>query len=268
MTRHRTQWALLVTLALIMAACEEQITPAPPAATPPAPAPAPAAPPAPEPAEPEPTCEDSAIRLVDRGQGIHGAIVDDVLHLGGETTPAECRALSAARTLTGDDHAPAAQTQEAPDYFLLVVKYETGNRLYVVRTQADGTACIVDTHDRCIVQVTVLPDGFDLSDLPADVPPTMPAGQPEAPAEPEPEPPPAPASIPTVAGTYAGEADISRFTSPGGTVYTASWRGRWVVKQDGERVTAESVASISIDPAPPFRHHRRRRRQSARVSRV
>ena len=192
-----------------------------------------------------------AIRLVDRGQGIHGAIVDDVLHLGGETTPAECRALSAARTLTGDDHAPAAQTQEAPDYFLLVVKYETGNRLYVVRTQADGTACIVDTHDRCIVQVTVLPDGFDLSDLPADVPPTMPAGQPEAPAEPEPEPPPAPASIPTVAGTYEGEADTVRLTSPGGTVYTVSSRWRWVVKQDEKRVTAEGVSSGSISPDFP-----------------
>ena len=232
MTGRRTQ-AMLVTLALTLAACEEQITPAPPAATPPAPAPV--APAAPEPAEPEPTCEDSAIRLVDRGQGIHGAIVDDMLHLGGETAPAECRgASSAARTLTGDDPAPAAQTQEAPDYFLLVVKYETGNRLYVVRTQADGTACIVDTHDRCIVQVTVLPDGFDLSDLPADVPPTIPDGQAEAPAEATSGP------IPNVAGIYRGNGILVSTAQEAHPAVIASpvdeSRGVWLVDQDGAKV--------------------------------
>lgn len=88
MTRRwrRAQWLALAQAALL-AACAEPITAptAPTAATP-----EPTAPAAPAP-EPEPTCEDSAIRLVDRGEGIHGAIVDDVLHLGGATAPATCK---------------------------------------------------------------------------------------------------------------------------------------------------------------------------------
>ena len=83
----------------------------------------------------------------------------------------------------------------------MVVKYPAGNRLYVVRTQADGTACIVNTNDECIAQVRRLPSGFNVDDLPDDVPPTVPGGRDEAPPpapapEPEPEAPGPPGSVP------------------------------------------------------------------------
>ena len=69
--------------------------------------------------------------------------------MGGETAPATCSA-------------PANQNQ----YYLIVINYPGGNRLYVVSRRSGGTMCVVDTNDRCIAQVTDLPDDFDLEELP------------------------------------------------------------------------------------------------------
>ena len=102
--------------------------------------------------EPQATCDDSAIRLLERGAGIHGAIVDDTLHLGGETAPATC----------------TDPTNEALQ---------------------SGTICMVDLDDECIARVTDLPDDFDLDGLPDDVDPTIPAGRPVAPPSVSPPPP-------------------------------------------------------------------------------
>ena len=74
-----------------------------------------------------------------------------------------------------DDY--TAQVQQS-QYYLIVIRYPGGNRLYVISRRSDGTSCVVDTNDRCIAQVTELPDGFDLDDLPDDVAPTIPAGRP------------------------------------------------------------------------------------------
>ena len=173
MTRgwRRAQWLVPVVVALL-AACAEPINgpTAAPAATP--------EPTAPAASTPEPTCEDSAIRLVDRGEGIHGAIVDDVLHMGGETASAACSApvnqsLAGALELDGR----TAQAQQS-QYYLIVIRYPGGNRLYNISRRADGTTCVVDTNDQCIAQVTDLPDDFDLDNLPFDVEPTIPAGRP------------------------------------------------------------------------------------------
>ena len=73
-TRYRwTWWAPLLLLTGILVGCERAATPAATAG------PAPAAPASP-PTEPQATCADSAIRLLDGGAGIHGAIVADTLH--------------------------------------------------------------------------------------------------------------------------------------------------------------------------------------------
>ena len=74
-----------VVMAIALIACEPMAPePAAPAATP-----EPAAPPPPERTA---TCADSAIRLVGRSEAVHGAIVKDVLYMGGETADATCRA--------------------------------------------------------------------------------------------------------------------------------------------------------------------------------
>ena len=177
------------------------------------PGPLPAAPEVtpPEPIQPEPepepapqprpaTCDDSAIRLLDHGAGIHGAIVSDTLHMGGATAPATCTA-PASRSLLAGLSMPdewTAQVQQS-QYYLMVIRYPGGNRMYVVSRRADGTSCVVDTNDECIAQVTDLPDDFDLEDLPDDVAPTIPAGRPAPPTvAPPPGPgvdmPPAPAA--------------------------------------------------------------------------
>ena len=145
------------------------------------PDPAPAAP-APTPAEPQATCGDAAIRLLDRSAGIHGAIVADTLHMGGAAAPVTCAepanlALLARLSIPDDWTAQVQQSQ----YYLIVIRYPDGNRLYVISRRGDGTSCVVDTNDRCIAQVTELPDGFDLDDLPEDVAPTIPAGRPAPP---------------------------------------------------------------------------------------
>ena len=169
-----TRWAPLLALTAILAACGAAVTSEPAAA----PAPAPAAP-----ADRQATCDDSAIRLLDRGAGVHGAIVADTLHMGGAEAPATC--LEAVnQSLAAGLPMPAGRTEQAQQsrYYLIVINYPGGNRLYVLTRRADGTTCVVDTNDRCIAQVTDLPDDFDLKDLPDDVAPTIPAGRPTSPA--------------------------------------------------------------------------------------
>ena len=174
--RGWTRWSPLLMLAGILAACEPSVTPGP------APTPAPA--PAPAPAERQATCNDSAIRLLDRGAGIHGAIVADTLHMGGAAAPVTCaepanRSLLAGLSIPDDWTAQVQQSQ----YYLIVIRYPGGNRLYVISRRGDGTACVVDTNDECVARVSDLPDDFDLRDLPDDVAPTIPAGR-VAPAAP------------------------------------------------------------------------------------
>ena len=180
-------------LAAALAACEQ--SPATPAATP-------------EPAPPErtATCADSAIQLVGRSEAVHGAIVQDVLYMGGKTADATCtQDASRALLMLPADAYPEAQTQAA-SWYLLVIEYAADNiRLYVVRAQ-DGAECIVDTRNQCIARVTDLAAGFNVDDLPDDVPATVPGGRAPAP-EPEPAaPPPPPTSVPAPAGP-AGPAD-------------------------------------------------------------
>ena len=176
-------------LTLLLAACQQATAPETAAAPPQTPA-------APQvPAEPLATCGDSAIRLLDRSAGIHGAIVADTLHMGGAEAPVTCAepanlALLARLSIPDDRTAQVQQSQ----YYLIVIRYPGGNRLYVISRRSDGTSCVVDTNDRCIAQVTELPDGFDLDDLPDDVEPTIPAGRPA------PEPPAATDTAPATAG--------------------------------------------------------------------
>ena len=72
-----TRWAPLLALTALLSACGAAVSPPEPAATP-----------TPEPAAPQASCDDAAIRLPDRGAGVHGAIVADTLHMGGATAPA------------------------------------------------------------------------------------------------------------------------------------------------------------------------------------
>ena len=192
--RRSARWAPLLVLAGIVAACQPTVTPTADApASAPAPTPTPAAPP--EPAEPQASCDDLAIRLLDLGAGIHGAIVADTLHMGGAAAPVTCAdpanlSLLARLSIPDDWTAQVQQSQ----YYLIVIRYPGGNRLYVISRRSDGTSCVVDTNDQCIAQVTELPDGFDLDDLPDDVAPTIPAGRPA------PEPPAATDTAPATAG--------------------------------------------------------------------
>ena len=155
-------------LMLTLASCQQ-------AATPSAQAPAAAV-----------TCADAAIRLVDRGAGVHGAIVSDTLHMGGAAAPVSCAepanesAGASLPNLPGDRAASSHQSE----YWLIVIRYPAGTRLYVISRRADGTACVVDTNDVCVAELSVLPDDFDVRDLPADVPPTIPGGRDPPPAPP------------------------------------------------------------------------------------
>ena len=144
----------------------------------------PASPPAAEPAAAI-TCADSAIRLLDRGAGIHGAIVSDTLHLGGATTPVTCAAPANQSVAGAFDPAGRAASSHQSEYSLIVIRYPAGTRLYIISRRADGTSCVVDTNDACIAEVSDLPDGFDVDDLPDDVPPTIPGARPwlEAPSQ-------------------------------------------------------------------------------------
>ena len=171
MGRLWTRWAALLALTVMLAACGAAVSQEP------------AATPGPAPAEPaQVTCDDSAIRLLGRGAGIHGAIVADTLHLGGATAPATCTDPT-NESLAAGLPAPeelTAQVQQS-EYYLIVIRYTSGNRLYVISLRGDGTACVVDTDDECVAEVTGLPDDFDLDDLPDDVARTIPAGRPAAP---------------------------------------------------------------------------------------
>ena len=165
----------------ILASCAEPA--APPKATPaPAPTPTPAT---------EASCADSAIRLPDRGSGVHGAILDDTLHMGGHTAPATCTeaanlSLLAAFLIPDGRTAQVQQSQ----YYLIRIQYPNRTLLYIIRRSVDGTACVVDTNDTCVATVSGLPDDFDVSDLPGDVPPRIPAGRdaPEPPVTTDTEP--------------------------------------------------------------------------------
>ena len=155
-----------------LAGCQQA---SPPVVAQPKPA-QPASPPAAEPAAAI-TCADSAIRLLDRGAGIHGAIVSDTLHLGGATAPVTCAA-PANRSVAGAfDPAGRAASSHQSEYSLIVIRYPAGTRLYIISRRADGTSCVVDTNDACIAEVSDLPDGFDVDDLPEDVPPTIPGAR-------------------------------------------------------------------------------------------
>ena len=173
------RWAPLLVLTGIVASCGPAVTPT---ADSPAPAPAPAPT---GPTEPLATCGDLAIRLLGQGAGIHGAIVADTLHMGGAEAPVTCTE-PANESLEAGLPIPGGRTEQSQQsqYYLIVIRYTSGNRLYVISIRGDGTACIVDTDDECVAEVTDLPDGFDLEDLPDDVAPTIPAGrtEPELPA--------------------------------------------------------------------------------------
>ena len=165
-----TRWAALLALTAILAACGAAVTPAPePAANP-------------EPAAPQASCADVAISVLERGAGVHGAIVSDTLHMGAATAPATCmdpanQSLDAGLSMPDHRTAQVRQSQ----YYLIVIRYPGGNRLYVLSRRADGSSCVVDTNDQCIARVTDLPDDFDLETLPDDVAPTIPAGRPAPP---------------------------------------------------------------------------------------
>ena len=175
MTRRAwTRWAPLLMLTGILAACQPVVTGTPTPA------------PAPTPAEPRISCDDSGIRLLDRDSGIHGAIVDDTLHMGGDTASVTC-ATPASQSLGGSPGATAAQREQQsqqPQYSVVVVNYRSaGTQLYILRQQSDGTTCVVDTDNTCVAEMSDLPDDFDVGTLPDDVEPTIPAGR-AAPAPP------------------------------------------------------------------------------------
>ena len=189
MTTQRlwTRWAALLALTAILAACGPAVTPNP----------EPAANPDPVPAARQASCDDVAISVLERGAGVHGAIVSDTLHMGGATAPATCteptnESLLAGLSLPEDLTAQVQQSR----YYLIVIRYPGGNRLYIVTRRGDGTSCVVDLNDKCIAQVTDLPDDFDLETLPDDVAPTIPAGRPVSPP-PTPSEPTAPSDPPT-----------------------------------------------------------------------
>ena len=227
MTRPMKPFMVLLALTAILAGCEDTITP--PAATTPEPAATPDPSPAPTvPTERQITCDDSAIRLADRDSGIHGAIIADTLHMGGAKAPVTCQApanqsLEAGLSMPGDR---TAQVQQSL-YYLIVIRYPSGNRLYVISRRGDGTSCVVDTNDRCVAQVTGLPDDFDLGDLSPGVPPEIPEGRPAPPNVDDPPPaangtPPGAASSPqprdratgvTVAGPLLTWAAVPRALS-------------------------------------------------------
>lgn len=117
-----------------------------------------------DPRKSQASCENSAIRLVARGPGIHGAIVDDTLHMGGATAPATCdnNPNYSIAELSGERREQVGQSS----YNLIVIRYPAGNRLYVLSRRGDGTTCMVNLDDECIAEVSGLPSGFDLGDLP------------------------------------------------------------------------------------------------------
>ena len=226
----------------LLVACEEQ-----PAVPPGAVAPTPTQPaPAPEPAATlQFSCDNSAIILANvtgklAGE-IHGAIVADTLHMGGEEAPASCGAPvnEALVALPGERD---AQVQQSRQYYLVVIRYNSGNRLYNIRIDTDGTSCVVDTNDVCVAEVSGLPADFDSDGLPDNVPPVIPAGRPTSrPTPPNVDDPPG------EPGTGPGEGDAQPAPPP----RTApSWgsNARDAVKAFLD-VHAHDVTTVNI-PAP------------------
>ena len=178
--RSWIRWVPLLALTATLAGCGAAVTE--PAAAPTAPAPD----------APQASCDDLAIRLLDHGAGVHGAIRADTLHMGGATAPATCTEPT-NESLAAGLPAPEDRTEQAQQsrYYLIVIRYPGGDRLYIITRRSDGTSCVVDFNGECIAQVTDLPDDFDLKDLPDDVAPTIPAGRPTTPPAVSPPPPPA-----------------------------------------------------------------------------
>ena len=268
-----TRWAPLLALTAILAACGAAVA-SDPATTEPATTPAPT--------DRQATCADSAIRLPGLGRrGIHGAIVSDVLHMGGATAPATCTEPANQSLLAGLPPIPAGRTEQAQQaqsrYYLIVINYPGGNRLYVVSRRPDGTSCVVDTNDQCIAQVTDLPDDFDLQDLPEDVRPTIPAGRPAPPTvspppgdetppavEPPPNgytppavsPPPAAGTAPDAAGTpqpsngatgvAVGGPLLSWAYAPRALSYDVYWGTTKDLAADTERGTPINTSSTFV----------------------
>ena len=174
-----TRWTVLLLLAGILGACGGAAVPKTTAA--PA-APAPAQPADPAPAEPQATCDDLAIRLLDRGPGIHGAIVADTLHMGGATAPVTC-AEPASQSVAGWSIPDDWTAQVRQSQYYIVIRYPGGSRLYVISLRSDGTTCVLDTNDECIARVSDLPEDFDLRDLPDEVAATIPGGREAPPAD-------------------------------------------------------------------------------------
>ena len=250
-SRNCQRWAVLLALTVMLAACGAAVTQEPAATPGPAPA---------EPAQRQVTCDDSAIRLLGRGDGIHGAIVADTLHLGGATAPATCTDPTNESLAAGlpTPEELTAQVQQS-EYYLIVIRYTSGNRLYVISLRGDGTACVVDTDDECVAEVTGLPEDFDLDDLPDDVARTIPAGRP-APPDVSPSPPggddtpPAPPEAPAASGPPGAASNpqprdgatgvtvnmpILRWAAaPGAISYEVHW------SEFRDRITSEFTAPV------------------------
>ena len=164
MTRAIATVAVAFLAAVAFIACEEAVPPDP------APAPDPA------PTERQATCDDSAIRLSGKlaEYDVHGAIVNDILHMGGATAPATCTdpVNQSVVALPGD----RTEQVQQPQYYLIVIRYPGGNRLYNVRIGGERT-CIVDTNDACVAELSVLGDTA-IDGLPGDIDPVIPAGKP------------------------------------------------------------------------------------------
>ncbi len=238
-----TRWAALFALTAILAACGAAVTPDPEPET--------AANPAP--AAPQASCDDSAIRLLDRGAGVHGAIVSDKLHMGGATAPATCMD-PANQSLQAGLSVPDGRTEQAQQsqYYLIVIRYPGGNRLYVLSRRADGSSCVVNTNDECIARVIDLPDDFDLETLPDDVAPTIPAGRPAPPTvgpsprddETPPAPGPAPGDeTPPAPSPPPGDGAPPPATGPPGAARNPSPR-------NGATGVSRGAVTFSWDAAP------------------
>ena len=98
--------------------------------------------------------------------------------MGGHTAPATCTEAANLSLLAAFSipDGPTAQVQQS-QYYLIRIQYPNRTLLYIIRRSVDGTACVVDTNDMCVATVSVLPDDFDVSDLPGDMPPRIPAGR-------------------------------------------------------------------------------------------
>lgn len=179
-------------------------------------------------------CEDAALSVLAWGGGTHGAIKDNLLHLGGRTSRVACRTQDEpVRSVHG--RVPVYQSQSIV-YHVLVVWYGDRAPGFFVAREERGTTCLVrpgSSHDSpCIAKLTSLGDAFDLADLPADVEPEIPEEAPPAEPPPPPPAPPAPGN-----GAPAGSGAPPLPNQPG----TARWN--FVVgTQSGQNVFTLDLA--------------------------